>query len=242
MQLTMATPKRPTMRTDDTPAGRHGDDPAPPDSPPATVRLSADTIVAAAMTVMTSNGEITYRALAEELGVDPSAPYRYFRNRAELVHAVFNEFTRGLATGFTPSDDWRRDAHELARRTVELYLSNPAAARLLLEVDEFIPELLDYVRLAASVLARSGAPERACFEAFHAIEMAVLGSVVHNTARFPHHVLAQRAYFHAVGTFDVDALYPDDHDLEVEAMGTTLLAIDLILDWLAAQGQADPAP
>jgi TetR/AcrR family transcriptional regulator, tetracycline repressor protein len=88
--------------------------------------LSRDVILDAAQTLIDREGDraLTFRRLGAELGVDPTAAYRYFPNKDELLLALgdrlLGEAMRAL--GADSGDDWRatfrRSAHELRNTLV----------------------------------------------------------------------------------------------------------------------------
>jgi len=114
---------------------------------------------------------VTMRQLAEALGCSPKTPYRYFKDKADILATVraqaFTRFADTLekaATAAPPS--------ERGRRTSEAYLAfalkNPHAYRIMFDIDapldEKHPELgpaaeraARYITRGAEQLAESGA-------------------------------------------------------------------------------------
>lgn len=96
---------------------------------------------------------VTMRALAAELGVSPMTPYRYFRDKEEILAAVqaraFDRFAEALEAPFAkgsavPADPSARGA-AVAQAYVRFALDNPEAYRLMFEIAlpdcEHYPEL-----------------------------------------------------------------------------------------------------
>jgi AcrR family transcriptional regulator len=111
---------------------------------------------------------VTMRQLAEALGCSPKTPYRYFKDKADILATVraqaFGKFADTLekaTTGVT-------DTAERGRLTGEAYLAfalkNPHAYRIMFEidapVDEKHPELGPQAERAARYITR-GAEEMA---------------------------------------------------------------------------------
>jgi AcrR family transcriptional regulator len=81
--------------------------------------LTRDRVIAAAERVIDADGfdALSFRRLAAELGVSPTAIYHHVADRSELIDGVADAFVQremldGLPTGLTPIDTVR----ELARR------------------------------------------------------------------------------------------------------------------------------
>lgn len=68
--------------------------------------------------------------LGRVLGADPTAVYRYFRSKDDLVLAIADRLIEYAVDGFTPSACWVDTIFELARRIRAVYLEHPAAASL----------------------------------------------------------------------------------------------------------------
>ena len=76
----------------------------------AKVRLDRESIVAAGLELAAASGSATLsvRELGARLGADPTAIYRHFRNKEQLMQALLDELNaRSVATVTAPVDDWR---------------------------------------------------------------------------------------------------------------------------------------
>ncbi|HVY02783.1 MAG TPA: TetR/AcrR family transcriptional regulator [Caulobacterales bacterium] len=100
---------------------------------------------------------VTIRALAGELGVSPMTPYRYFRNKEDILAAVqtraFTRFSEALEAPAKTSASAAEHATGVARAYVEFALGNPEAYRLMFDIaqepqEQGPPE--DYPELAAA--------------------------------------------------------------------------------------------
>ena len=86
---------------------------------------------------------VTMRQLAEALGCSPKTPYRYFKDKADILATV-----RAQAFASSPTRSRRRppakDPAERGRRTAEAYLAfalkNPHAYRIMFDIDAPIDE------------------------------------------------------------------------------------------------------
>ncbi|MEV4255197.1 TetR/AcrR family transcriptional regulator [Spirillospora sp. NPDC049652] len=95
-------------------------------------RLNRDLIIEAAFRVSERGGAqaLTFQAIGEELGAHPTAIYRHFRDRDELMLALLDALQAEALDGMPePSDDWAADLRELARRTHRVFLRHPQVAQ-----------------------------------------------------------------------------------------------------------------
>lgn len=94
--------------------------------------MSADLIVTECLKLLDLQGPggLTFRRIGSHLGVDPTALYRHFRNKDELILAIMDHLISQALVGFEPDPDWRETLRELAHRSRKVYLAHPQAAVL----------------------------------------------------------------------------------------------------------------
>lgn len=94
--------------------------------------LSADRIVGECLQVLDQQGPagLTFRKIGARLQVDPTALYRHFRNKDELILTIMDHLIAQALDGFTPSADWRETIRSLLLRCRRVYLAHPQAAVL----------------------------------------------------------------------------------------------------------------
>lgn len=68
--------------------------------------------------------------LGRALGADPTAVYRHFRNKDDLVLAIADRLIEAATDGFAASACWVLTISDLAHRLRRVYLAHPAAASL----------------------------------------------------------------------------------------------------------------
>jgi len=92
--------------------------------------LSAEEIVAAALSLLDREGEsaLTFARLGQELSASPTAVYRHFASRADLVVGLADHLDELSLDDYEPSDDWRADLVDLAWRAWRTAVNHPAAA------------------------------------------------------------------------------------------------------------------
>lgn len=120
--------------------------------------LSQELIIKAAFRVADSAGmdKLTFQALGRELSAHPTAIYRHFRNKDELLLALIDALhEEALAHTPPPTDDWAHDLMQIAIHTHDAFLRHPnvgalAAARTARRKNEFrsVERKLDCMRRA----------------------------------------------------------------------------------------------
>ncbi|MBS1673798.1 MAG: TetR family transcriptional regulator [Actinobacteria bacterium] len=91
-------------------------------------RLDPEHIVATGLELAaTGASAISVRELGARLGADPTAIYRHFRSKDDLMRALLDEVTlRALGSVDVPLEDWRGRLRAMARATLDLYSEYPA--------------------------------------------------------------------------------------------------------------------
>jgi len=94
--------------------------------------LSRELIVTESLRLLDTEGTAGFSLpkLGRALGADPTAVYRHFASKDDLVLAIADRLNEESAAGFTPSDCWVETLTEIARRVRATYLAHPAAASL----------------------------------------------------------------------------------------------------------------
>ena len=93
--------------------------------------LNQRMIIDAALTLTKRGGmdAVTFQALGAELGAHPTAVYRHFRDKDELLLAMIDALhAETLAELPEPTGDWAADLAAIARRTHAVFLRHPAVA------------------------------------------------------------------------------------------------------------------
>ena len=94
-------------------------------------RLTPDIIVTAAIEVIGEVGadQFSVRRLGDALGADPTAIYRHFRSKDELLRAMGDRGLDGVVDDL-PASSWRDCIRELCIRIRAANLAQPALASL----------------------------------------------------------------------------------------------------------------
>ncbi|BCY12094.1 TetR/AcrR family transcriptional regulator [Actinoplanes sp. L3-i22] len=96
------------------------------------VVLDPRMIIDAALRLIEAPGgnALTVRRLGVELGADPSAIYRYFRDMDALLIAIADRLISETLAGFEPGPDWRAALREMGRGVHDSMLRHPRLAQL----------------------------------------------------------------------------------------------------------------
>lgn len=143
---------------------------------PAT--LSRDRIVDAALELAARGGveQLTVRALGEQLGCDPSALYRHFRNAEELHRAVGDRFLADVDVTPRPRESWRAAVRRLCIELRRAQLRQPKLAALVRSAPTRLGNELAITEGLLRELRRGGFRPPAAARAYHALIELTVGS------------------------------------------------------------------
>ncbi len=102
-----------------------------PSKKPARTVLSRELILKAALDIVDSDQvrELTMSRLGKALGADPSAVYRHFRNKDELLLAMADAMLEEVATTFVPVPDAIDNLRAMSWAFRDTYLRRPGLAQ-----------------------------------------------------------------------------------------------------------------
>ncbi len=92
--------------------------------------LSREAIVSAAVQILDEHGlnGLTFARLGKQLGASPTAMYRHFFSREEILTAVADDLIRQSIDGYVPAESWLDSLRDLAYRAWHTFEKHPAAA------------------------------------------------------------------------------------------------------------------
>lgn len=200
-----------------------------------TRRLDRARILDAARVVIREDGakQLTMRRLGTELGLDPTAVYRHFANKDEILLALGEELFREAIGGYRETDSWREDLATLVLGGREVYAQNPAIAEILAPLPEELPVLQDASELIVGCLRRAGVAEDRLALLHHAVISMIAGAGLYVAVTGPYYDAStrdrlRRSYrsadpaTHPNVAALADDLFPDD-DVVFDTLLTTLL-------------------
>ncbi|MBD3940221.1 TetR/AcrR family transcriptional regulator [Microbacterium sp. NEAU-LLC] len=122
-------------------------------------RLDRATIVAAGLELAAAPGvaSLSIRDLGAKLGTDPTAIYRHFRSKDDLMAALLDELTlQGLAAVTAAPDEWRERLRQLASATLSLFYRHPAVGQEAVVLTTHGPGELAAIEFMLDAFSRAG--------------------------------------------------------------------------------------
>jgi TetR/AcrR family tetracycline transcriptional repressor len=216
------------------------------DGPPVRLmaRLTPEIIVSAAIEVIERAGpeQFSIRRLGEALGSDPTAIYRHFRSKDELLRAVGDHVLADVVEGL-PAASWRDCIRELCIRVRAANLAQPVLASLVRAAPPRRDNELLITETILGQLRDAGFDAAAAAQAYHAVIELTIGSAAIDSA-LASAPAAARDRIYAQWRSDYASLDADDFPHSV-ALARSLypgtaderfaFALDRLLDGLAAR-------
>ncbi|MDQ7879630.1 TetR family transcriptional regulator [Microbacterium sp. QXD-8] len=122
-------------------------------------RLDRATIIAAGLELAETTGSasLSIRELGAKLGADPTAVYRHFRSKEDLMGALLDELTvRSLAAVTAPPEDWQERLRQLASATLSELSRYPAIGQEAIVLTTHGPGELDAIEFMLDAFSRAG--------------------------------------------------------------------------------------
>jgi AcrR family transcriptional regulator len=144
------------------------------------VRLDRESIVDAALAVADRDGfkTMTMRSLGAELGVDPTAVYRHFRSKDDLLAAMTERLFADALTNLEGAwtGNWRDDLGAYLRNGRRIYRSHPGYVEALARHPDDSQSLAVDAELGLAILRRAGLPDEDAVHTYHACVDLIAGS------------------------------------------------------------------
>ncbi len=143
-------------------------------------RLSRDRICDAALSMLTKDPaqSIGLRELGEYLGVDPTAIYRHFSDKDDLLREVGDRALAPAIRGLVPTEDPLADLTQLCLALRKTLLRNPVALNLTSIGPTRHENELRITEVMLDALLRAGLDEHAAVVAYHVLIEYTLGSAL----------------------------------------------------------------
>jgi AcrR family transcriptional regulator len=88
-------------------------------------QLDRDVIITAAVDLAATGEAVTFRSLGTALGSDPTAVYRHFRDKDELMRAVVDRLIVSALEQLDAEAPWRDQLYEGAVLTIDVFAAHP---------------------------------------------------------------------------------------------------------------------
>jgi TetR/AcrR family transcriptional regulator, tetracycline repressor protein len=146
-------------------------------------RLTPDIIVSAAVDVINDVGpdQFSVRKLGDALEADPTAIYRHFRSKDELLRAIGDRALAGV-TDDLPTSSWQACVRELCVRLRAADLAHPALASLVRAAPPRHGNELLITETMLAALHNAGLAALDAANAYHALIELTIGSAAIDSA------------------------------------------------------------
>ncbi|MFJ6215580.1 TetR/AcrR family transcriptional regulator [Streptomyces sp. NPDC092296] len=140
--------------------------------------LNQQVITEAALRISDREGiaALTFDALGRELGAHPTAIYRHFRHKDELILALTDELhARAQVGGLPVTDDWAEDLRAVARRIHGAFMAHPQVGQLVAARTARRPHEFETVEHILGCMRRAGLPDpeaARCYRVFTDLVLA----------------------------------------------------------------------
>jgi AcrR family transcriptional regulator len=140
--------------------------------------LDTDRIVQAALRIAAREGPdgLTMRAVADDIGVTPTALYRHVEDKRALISLMVDAVVAEHALP-APTGDWREDLWQMARAMRAMTHAHPAVTELRRGHQIWTPTVLPLTERWMSIWTQSGLPLDVALRAGVASSLAITGLV-----------------------------------------------------------------
>ena len=149
------------------------------------VVLTEDSIVETSIRLIEESGSdrFTLRRLGEALGADPTAIYRHFKDKDELLRAVGDRFIAAITVGLPGKGaDWRSIVTEVCVRLRAAHVAQPHLAALVRSAPPMHENEFALTELLLGQLQLAGLDAAGVALAYHALIELTVGSAALDAA------------------------------------------------------------
>lgn len=145
---------------------------------PTRARLDAEKILDAACELADREGAeaVTLRRLGTELGADPTAIYRHFRSKDELIAAMAGRLFHAAQLTCENGETWRVRLRLMMEQGLDMYRRNAGMAFALARQPELAPELTLLADQMLGVLRDAGLSDREAALTYHSLVDVIVGT------------------------------------------------------------------
>ena len=192
----------------------------------------------------------TLRRLGRALGCDPTAIYRHFRDKDELLRGIADELIAGLTVDLPRDAGWRPAVTEACLRLRRALVAQPHLAAFARSGPPLHPNEFALTERLLSELRRGGFPPREAASAYHALIEMTVGSATLDAAVESLTAAERTATYarwrQAYATLDA-ATHPSsvsvaDHLYDGSAEDRFRHALDRLLDGIGGVPSTAPGP
>jgi AcrR family transcriptional regulator len=212
--------------------------------------LNQQVIIEAALTISDRDGieALTFEALGRELGAHPTAIYRHFRDKDELMLALTDELhARALADGLPITGDWAQDLRTIAHRIHAAFMAHPQVGQLVAARTARRPHEFEVVEHIIGCMRRAGLRDPEAARCYRVFADSVLAYSSMDAALYALDEPTRRADLRA-WEVDYRSLPPErfphltaliDHVPPVDSPDNFELAVDLLITAIRARASQE---
>lgn len=189
--------------------------------------------IAAAFDFVDSNGieVMTMRSLGAHMGVDPTAVYRHFPTKEELVNALVDQFLQNVVASLnTKLKDPRSRIIDRAIATRTEFEKHPDVGVALVFGNGQSWSGLLLSRGVAGDIAALGVPQKAIPIAYQMLEGFVIGSCCQDFIRSPENYAIRRMRYRAIETPPFDAVSRTEASVKKVADSAYVQGLNVLID------------
>ncbi|GAA3654507.1 TetR/AcrR family transcriptional regulator [Nocardioides ginsengisoli] len=138
--------------------------------------LGREAILAAATELAASGAAITFRGLGSALGADPTAIYRRFRDKDELMAALLDGLIAASLDGVDRDAPWRDQLRSGAVSTIDIFAAHPQVGAEATAISTGGPGELAVIDWILSQLDRAGLDRQQVVRCYAAYSSYVLAA------------------------------------------------------------------
>ena len=123
--------------------------------------LSRQVILEAAISLIENEGidQFSIRKLGALLNRNPTAFYRHYRSKSDLLLAVADQLLSEILVDFVPDDDWAQSLRDIVHRARSVYLRHPELSETLAFAPDGLSGNARVYEQVLRALVRSGLPD-----------------------------------------------------------------------------------
>ena len=189
--------------------------------------------VSAALEFIDEHGmePLTMRALGEKMGVDPTAVYRHYPNKEDLVLAVCDKVLGYIIERFdAPTDSPRENTITIAMITRSVYREHPHVMGAIVTSTGYMENGFYLSREVAKSLVSLGVRKEKVAVAYQMLEGFLMGACLMDFTSSPDNYVIRRARYRALDLPEFDAVSADEAAVEAIAETAFITGLDSIID------------
>ena len=174
---------------------------------------------------------LTMRALGERMGVDPTAVYRHYPNKEDLVLAVCDKVLGCIIDRIGPPiESPRENTLHIAMVTRSVYREHPHIMNAIVTSTGYMENGFFLSRQVARSLLTLGVRKEKVAVAYQMLEGFLMGACLMDFTSSPHNFAIRRARYRALDLPEFDAVSADEAAVQRIADEAFITGLDRIID------------